>query len=183
MAADQPAAVLTWTGISNACAVIGQQVSADGIPDVIVGVIRGGMIPAVLLSTPSRPAVTSGGISLACTQSEGVNAAKAPRPVLANPGSAGQVTGLDVLIADDVAGAARQPRPPPRCYARQGARADPPRGLRGQLAELAGGRPRSGRGPGLCRRLLPRMGGVPVGAVNYTGPARVQVAEPGPGHR
>ena len=103
MAADQPATVLTWTSISDACTVIGRQVSADGIPDVIVGVIRGGMIPAVLLSH-TLACRDVRGISLACTQGEGVNAAKAPRPVLANPGSAGQVTGLDVLIADDVAG-------------------------------------------------------------------------------
>lgn len=103
MAADQPAAVLSWAGISDACAMIGQQVSADGIPDVIVGVIRGGMIPAVLLSH-ALACRDVRGISLACTRGEGVNAAKAPRPVFTNPGSAGQVTGLDVLIVDDVAG-------------------------------------------------------------------------------
>lgn len=103
MAADQPAAVLSWAGVSAACALIGRQVTADGIPDVIVGVIRGGMIPAVLLSH-ALACRDVRGISLACTQCEGVNAAKAPRPVLANPGSAGQVTRRDVLIVDDVAG-------------------------------------------------------------------------------
>jgi len=103
VAADQPAAVLSWAGVSEACALIGRQVTADGIPDVIVGVIRGGMVPAVLLSH-ALACRDVRGISLACTKGEGVNVAKARRPVLANPGSTGQVTGRDVLIVDDVAG-------------------------------------------------------------------------------
>lgn len=103
MAADQPAAVLSWDGVSEACALIGRQVAADGIPDVIVAVIRGGMVPAVLLSH-ALACRDVRGISLACTKGEGVNAAKAPRPMLANPDSTGQVKGRDVLIVDDVAG-------------------------------------------------------------------------------
>jgi uncharacterized protein len=103
VAADQPTVVLSWSGIGEACRRIVSQVTADGLPDVLVGILRGGMVPAVVLSH-ALGCRDVRGVSVTCTRADSVNAAKASRPVLSNPGSAGQIAGRDVLIVDDVAG-------------------------------------------------------------------------------
>jgi uncharacterized protein len=100
---DHLPVTLSWDDIQTTTATIAAQVTADGIPDVLVGIIRGGLVPAVLLShVLSCREVRA--ISVIRTEADGVNAAKTPRPVLGNPRSAGDVAGLDVLVTDDVAG-------------------------------------------------------------------------------
>jgi hypoxanthine phosphoribosyltransferase len=82
---------------------IGRAVSADGVPGIVVGILRGGMIPAVRLAH-LLGIRTVRAVELTRTLADEVNAAKTPRPVVANPGSLGDVSGQDVLIVDDIAG-------------------------------------------------------------------------------
>ncbi len=102
-ATDQRGVVLSWAEISETCGTIAGQVAVDGRPDVIVCLIRGGMIPGVLLSH-ALGCRDLRGLSLTHTRADGINAAKTSRPVLSNPGSAGNVRNRDVLLVDDVAG-------------------------------------------------------------------------------
>jgi hypoxanthine phosphoribosyltransferase len=78
-------------------------VREDGVPDLVVGILRGGMVPAVMLA--HRLGVRSvRGVEVTHTTLEGLNALKTPHPVITNPTSLGAVTGADVLLFDDVAG-------------------------------------------------------------------------------
>jgi uncharacterized protein len=94
---------LSWEDIETVAGKIAGQVIADGIPDVVIGVIRGGLVPAVLLSH-ALGCRDVRGLSVTRTEADGVNALKTPAPIHGDPRPAGEVAGLDVLIADDVAG-------------------------------------------------------------------------------
>ena len=102
-APDQHGVALSWAEVSETCGTIAGQVSADGRPDVIVCLIRGGMIPGVLLSH-ALGCRDLRGLSLTHTRADGINAPKTSRPVLSNAESAGNVRSRDVLLVDDVAG-------------------------------------------------------------------------------
>lgn len=95
--------MLSWGEIGEACGLITHQVLADGVPDMIVCVIRGGMVPGVLLSH-TLGCRDVRGLSVTHTREDGINAAKTSRPVLSNPASAGDVRGRDVLLVDDITG-------------------------------------------------------------------------------
>lgn len=82
---------------------IAMAVSADGVPDIVVGILRGGMIPAVQLAH-LLGIRTVRAVELTRTTADEVNAAKTPCPVAANPGSLGDLSDRDVLIVDDIAG-------------------------------------------------------------------------------
>lgn len=104
MAADEPPNfTVSWPMTYRYLTRIGKAVSADGVPDIVVGILRGGMIPAVQLAhlLGIRPVRA---VALTRTLADEVNAAKTPRPVVANPGSLGDLSGQDVLIVDDIAG-------------------------------------------------------------------------------
>lgn len=94
---------LTWEDISAATRTLAEQVSAEGIPHVVVGIVRGGLIPAVWLAhrLGVRDVRT---IEVTRTTGDGIHAAKTPLPSLRHPGSLGDLTGLDVLLLDDIAG-------------------------------------------------------------------------------
>ncbi len=100
---DRTAVVLGWESLHSFVAGLAGAVSVAGPPDVIVGVMRGGMVPAVILAHLLQVRDVRA-LSLARTVHEGINPPKTPRPVLANPGSLGDLTGRDVLIVYDVAG-------------------------------------------------------------------------------
>ncbi|MGW0251137.1 phosphoribosyltransferase [Nocardia goodfellowii] len=95
---------LTWGQLEEHLDTMTRAVVADGVPSVVVGVLRGGMVPAVMLA--HRLGVRDvRGIGLAHTLSEGVEAAKRPAPLVANPASLGHLGACaDVLLVDDVAG-------------------------------------------------------------------------------
>jgi uncharacterized protein len=92
-----------WKALTRFLAEIGGSVSADGSPDILVGVLRGGMIPAVQLAH-LLGVRTVRALEVTHTRADGVNSPKTPRPVVANAGSLGDVSGMDVLIIDDVVG-------------------------------------------------------------------------------
>lgn len=100
---DVPAAVLGWAEFTAITDQLAHRISADGCPDVVVGILRGGMIPAVRLSHVLGLRDVRA-LDVTHTTADGVNAAKTPRPLLHNSSSLGEVTGLDLLLVDDVAG-------------------------------------------------------------------------------
>ncbi|RMI46713.1 phosphoribosyltransferase [Streptomyces triticirhizae] len=102
--ADRPAPVfLTWEDIGAATQTIADQVTAGGAPDVVVGIVRGGMIPAAWLA--HRLGIRDvRAIEVTHTTGDGIHAAKTLLPTTRNPASLGDLTGLDVLLVDDIAG-------------------------------------------------------------------------------
>jgi hypoxanthine phosphoribosyltransferase len=101
--AEQTAVALGWESIHSFAGGLAAAVSVTGPPDVIVGILRGGMIPAVILAHLLQVRDVRA-LSLTRTTQEGIDAPKTVRPVLVNPGSPGDLTGCDVLLVDDVAG-------------------------------------------------------------------------------
>jgi hypoxanthine phosphoribosyltransferase len=94
---------LDWAHLERLLAVVAGHVREDGVPDLVVGILRGGMVPAVMLA--HRLGVRSvRGIEVTRTTVEGPRGAKTPHPVITNSGSLGAVAGADVLLVDDVAG-------------------------------------------------------------------------------
>jgi len=95
--------VLSWDDIAAACAVLAGEIRIETVPDVVVGISRGGLIPAVLvahlLGVRDLRALT-----VSRTVSDQVNSVKHAAPVPGNPAVLGDLEGLDVLVADDVAG-------------------------------------------------------------------------------
>ncbi|MDQ3273692.1 MAG: purine phosphoribosyltransferase [Actinomycetota bacterium] len=94
---------LTWDELADVIAVLAEQVRADSVPDVVVGILRGGMVPAVLLAH-QLGVRDMRGIEVTRTLADGPNGAKTSRPVVTNPASLGTFTNDDVLLVDDVAG-------------------------------------------------------------------------------
>ncbi|WP_330351768.1 phosphoribosyltransferase [Streptomyces sp. NBC_00582] len=102
--ADRPGPLfLTWDDITTATATLAHRLAAAGIPQVVVGIVRGGMIPAAWLA--HRLAIRDvRTVEVTRTASDGINAAKSTVPTVRNPASLGDLTGLDVLLVDDIAG-------------------------------------------------------------------------------
>ena len=78
-------------------------VAAEGAPDTVVGILRGGMIPAVILAHTLRLRDVRG-VEITHTADDGVGAAKTPQPLLRNAASLGDLSALDVVVVDDIAG-------------------------------------------------------------------------------
>ncbi|WP_328373303.1 phosphoribosyltransferase family protein (plasmid) [Streptomyces sp. NBC_00445] len=94
---------LTWSGIEAFTRELAAQVGGDGMPETVVGIMRGGMIPAVMVAHQLgiRDVRT---IEVTHTVTDGVNAAKTSAPAYKNPTSLGDLAGRDVLLVDDIAG-------------------------------------------------------------------------------
>lgn len=82
---------------------LAEAVATDGYPDVVVGVLRGGMIPAVLIAHACGLRDVRA-VQVTHTTADGANAEKTAVPIVSNAGSLGDLAGRDVLIVDDVAG-------------------------------------------------------------------------------
>src|SRR6266516_3227291 len=92
-----------WPDIEVLAGELAAAAASGGVPDTVVGVLRGGMVPAVILAHVLGLRDVRG-IEITHTAADGPLAAKTPRPVLRNPASLGDLTGLDVVVVDDVAG-------------------------------------------------------------------------------
>lgn len=95
--------LLTWGDIDAACARLAGEVRSGGLPDAVVGLSRGGLVPAVIISHLLGLRDLRA-VSVTRTRSDKVGSAKLPAPVTANPASLGRLEGLEVLVVDDVAG-------------------------------------------------------------------------------
>ncbi|MFB7577608.1 phosphoribosyltransferase [Streptomyces hydrogenans] len=94
---------LAWDDIGLATTALAHQAMAAGVPQAVVGIVRGGLIPAVWIA--HRLGVHDvRTIEVTRTTSDAVNAAKTPLPTVRNPASLGDLAGLDVLLVDDIAG-------------------------------------------------------------------------------
>ncbi|MEU8352327.1 phosphoribosyltransferase family protein, partial [Streptomyces sp. NPDC048845] len=94
---------LAWSGIEAFTRDLVEQASGDGLPETVVGIMRGGMIPAVMIAHELgiRDVRT---IEVTHTETDGVNAAKTRAPATKHPASLGDLAGRDVLLVDDIAG-------------------------------------------------------------------------------
>ncbi len=97
---------LTWQDLDHHIAVLAAQIRQDSVPHIVVGILRGGLVPAVMLA--HRLGVRDVRcIEVTHTTSDTPNAAKTERPVVTNPASLGSLDSADVLLVDDVAGSGR----------------------------------------------------------------------------
>ncbi len=103
MGVDLTPIILGWPEVSAIADDLARQVRADRVPDVLVGVLRGGMVPAVLLAHALGVRALRA-VEVIHTAMDGVDAAKTPQPHTFNTASLGPLAGLDVLIVDDIAG-------------------------------------------------------------------------------
>ncbi|MEH1016860.1 phosphoribosyltransferase family protein [Micromonospora sp. CPCC 206060] len=103
MAGDRTFTMLGWDDITATADRIASEVRADKVPDVLVGVLRGGVIPAVLLAHALGVRRVRA-VEVLHTTADGVDAVKSSTPQVANAASLGDLTGADVLVVDDVAG-------------------------------------------------------------------------------
>jgi hypoxanthine phosphoribosyltransferase len=94
---------MKWPDIQMVATSLAAAIIDDGAPEVIVGITRGGLIPAVMLShhLGVRDLRT---VTITHTETDDVNAAKTATPVVSQPDSLGDLTGRDVLLVDDIAG-------------------------------------------------------------------------------
>ncbi|MFB6884190.1 phosphoribosyltransferase [Streptomyces noursei] len=101
--ADSVPLHLTWGDVGVATQALAGQVTADGKPQTVVGIVRGGLIPAVWLAhhLGIRDVRT---VEVTRTTEDVINATKTLLPIVRNPASLGSLAGLDVLLVDDIAG-------------------------------------------------------------------------------
>src|ERR1700678_3764743 len=94
---------LEWHDIDVIIGELARLVAANGTPDTVVGILRGGMVPAVILAHVLGLRDVRG-VEIAHTVADGAGAAKMPQPRLRNPASLGDLSNLDVVVVDDIAG-------------------------------------------------------------------------------
>jgi uncharacterized protein len=103
LTSDYPRVALDWPALTTLVDRLADAVTAGGPPDVVVGVLRGGMVPAVLLAHALALRDVRA-VDVTHTAFEGIDATKTLRPTVRNARSLGDLRGLDVLVVDDVAG-------------------------------------------------------------------------------
>lgn len=103
MATTADALVLDWNDLARTAAVVAEQIRRDRPPEVVVGILRGGMVPAVMLAHLLGVRDVRA-VEITHTLTEEPNSVKSRAPQLANPASLGALDGADVLLVDDVAG-------------------------------------------------------------------------------
>ena len=95
--------ILTWGDISSACTRLAEEVASGSAPDVVVGITRGGLVPAVMIAHLLGLRDLRY-VSLTRTAGDEINAAKLLVTAACGPDSLGDLCGRSVLIIDDVAG-------------------------------------------------------------------------------
>lgn len=103
MATTADALVLEWADLARTVAALAERIRRDGPPEVIVGILRGGMVPAVMLAHQLGVRDVRA-VEITHTLTEEPNSAKSFTPRLTNVASLGALDGADVLLVDDVAG-------------------------------------------------------------------------------
>lgn len=103
MDADLCGKVLDWAEFVSITDCLARAAASDGCPDVVVGILRGGMIPAVLVAHATGLRDVRA-VQVTHTAADGPNAEKTAGPTVSNAASLGDLASRDVLIVDDVAG-------------------------------------------------------------------------------
>jgi hypoxanthine phosphoribosyltransferase len=103
VADKQTPILLSWADVTATVDAIAGQIRADRIPDVLVGVLRGGLVPAVLLSHQLGVRAVRA-VEVIHTLDDTVNADKSGTPEVVSAAALGDLTGMDVLLVDDIAG-------------------------------------------------------------------------------
>ena len=96
-------AAMSWPRFEELARVLADSIAADGVPDLLVGVVRGGMMPAVLIAHHLQVRAVRAFVATR-TVDDSVNAAKLTAPAVWDTDCLGDLSGLDVLVVDDVAG-------------------------------------------------------------------------------
>jgi hypoxanthine phosphoribosyltransferase len=102
LAAEEMNHVLSWQDIDILVRDLTRQIAADGVPDVLLAIQRGGFVPAVMLSHQLRVRQLLI-LNVGRTISDSVHAKKGI-PVVGPSSPLAMAQGKDVLIVDDVAG-------------------------------------------------------------------------------
>jgi uncharacterized protein len=95
--------ILSWDDIGSACARLAEEAADGSAPDVVVGIARGGLVPAVMIAHLLGLRDLRH-VSLTRTGGDEINAPKIPVAAACGPGSLGDLRGRSVLLVDDVAG-------------------------------------------------------------------------------
>jgi uncharacterized protein len=95
--------ILSWDDIRSACARLAEEAASGSAPDVVVGIARGGLVPAVMIAHLLGLRDLRH-VSLTRTAGDAVNAPKRPVAAGSSPDSLGDLRGRSVLLVDDVAG-------------------------------------------------------------------------------
>ena len=98
-----PVIRLTWRDIESIAAELATIIRLDGLPDCIVGLQRGGLVPAVMLSHRLGVRVIRV-LDVSLTIDDSVLSAKRRQPVFGPLPHLGGIGDCDVLVVDDVAG-------------------------------------------------------------------------------
>ena len=98
-----PVVVCCWQEFDEITTALTRQIRADGLPDIIVGLERGGLIPAVVLShyLEARPLLS---LPVRRTTSDAIYAEKCPPCVGTPPPHFSLIPGRDILVVDDIVG-------------------------------------------------------------------------------
>jgi hypothetical protein len=95
--------VLDWETLAGIAERVAESARAGGLPDVVVGVARNGLVPAVMICH-ALGVRDLRSVHVTRTVADGVDADKTPGPVCRNVASLGDLAGADVLVVDDIAG-------------------------------------------------------------------------------
>lgn len=103
VAASTSITTVDWVTVMTVCDDLAEHINADGRPDLIVGVLRGGMIPAVRIAHVLGLREVRA-LDVRHTERDEIDAAKTGVPVVRNLQSLGDLSGLSALLVDDIAG-------------------------------------------------------------------------------
>ncbi|MGW5736282.1 MULTISPECIES: phosphoribosyltransferase [Streptomyces] len=81
-------------------------ITDDGLPDLLVAVVRGGMVPATIIAHHLRIRDVRC-LQVRHTVGEEIGSPKSASPSIHHPHSLSDVAGTDVLIVDDVVGSGK----------------------------------------------------------------------------
>ena len=91
------ARALTWNDIERWCSTVRQKIIKDYRPDLIIGLSRGGLVPARILSD----SLWIKDLLSVKTEHWGITATRSGQAILKDPGSL-NIGGRNVLIVDDI---------------------------------------------------------------------------------
>jgi len=95
--------ILDWIALASMAARVAELARIERVPDVVVGISRNGLVPAVIICH-ALGVRDLRSVHVTRTVADGADAGKTPEPVRHNVASLGDLTGADVLIVDDIAG-------------------------------------------------------------------------------